>query len=393
MTRLEDGWTRLSAGRVCGAWLAAWLAVGCGSTAVQQDPSEVEPAGAPSQGPTPERVETAEPAALPRSEPLPSEVATLLDEASMAQHARRAWVEHRAPIRYRRDGAVRPAEEGDPVTPRWPNVVVDVVDGDVRLVHATQGMRVLVWTRAEDLTHVPVEVVAVRHTPSAAAPADGTPGVRLYPGFRLTGAMARGDLTEFAYATPPVAFRGFVPNASLGPVFVSAAPREREGGTSLLRSNAALRDRPSGRVVAQFSPQGEHVVFEHPVTLLGEPRSGQQLVSYRGAAGPDEHFEVLGWASTRDLRIEPGPGFGRGFGSSNGFGSGRSLRVALPAGTPIFDEAGGSVIGVVFDESIVPADQAPEGGFAFDIYSPWGILSLYSEQGTVLPSEAAAPSP
>jgi hypothetical protein len=349
--------------------------------------------GTPSQGPTPERVETAEPAALPRSERLPSEVATLLDEASMAQHTRRAWVERRAPIRYRRDGAVRPADEGDPLPARWPNVVVDVVEGDVRLVHATQGLRVLVWTRAEDLTHVPVEVVAVRPSRTAAAPADDAAGVRLYPGFRLTGAMARGELTEFAYATPPVAFRGFVPNASLGPVFMSAAPPEREGGTSLLRSNAALRDRPTGRVVAQFSPQGEHVVFEHPVTLLGEARSGQQRVSYRGAAGPDEHFEVLGWASTRDLRLEPGPGFGRGFGSGSGFGSGRSLRVALPAGTPIFDEAGGSVIGVVFDESIVPADRAPEGGFGFDISSPWGILSLYSERGTVLPSEAAAPSP
>lgn len=390
MTALDSRLSNHGHGPLGYLGLTVWLMAGCGGAAVQQP--EPERASAPEaqdpSSPTPGLPLEPEPAVTP----LPPEVASLVDEASLAQHQRRAWVERSGPIRYRRDGAVRPAEAGEPFTAHWPKVVVDVVEGDVRLVHATEGLRVLVWTRAEDLTHVPVEAVAVRPTRSAAPPADGAPGVRLYPGFRLTGAIARGDVTEFAYTAPPVTFRGFVPNTSLGPVFVPAAPPEREGDMSMLRSNAALRDRPTGRVVAQFSPQGEHVVFEHRVTLLGEARTGQQLVSYRGAAGPDEHFEVLGWASIRDLSIEPGSGFGRGFGSGSGFGSGRSLRVALPAGTPIFDEAGGSVIGVVFDESIVPADRAPEGGFAFDISSPWGILSLYSERGAVLPSEASAPS-
>lgn len=366
-------------------WLAGSLLLGCGGSTVQQPEPELEPVAESVEG----RVEAQLPTEpVLASELLPPEVASLSNDASLAQHARRAWVGRRGPIRFTRDGAVRPAEEGGPLSPFVPNVVVDVADEDVRLVHTTRGVRVLLWTRAEDLTRVPVDVVAVRPTRTAAAPANDTPGIWLYPGFRLPSAVVRGDLTEFAYATAPVAFRGFVPNSSLGPVFVTAAPPERGGEWSMLKSNAALRDRPNGRVIVQFSQRGEQEYFEHVVALLGEERSGQQLVAFRGAASGDEHFEVVGWARTRDLMIEPASGFGHGVGVGSGFGSQRSLRVALSAGTAVYDAADGTVIGLVFEDTVVAADAAPEGGFEFDIDSPWGVLSLYATRGTEVPAEA-----
>lgn len=365
---------------------------GCGGATVQQPDPVAESV---SQPPPADRV-AEEPiaAALPAAEPLPPDVAGLLSQETLAAHVRRAWVEQRGPLRFTRDGAVRPAQEGAPNTPMWPNVVVDVVDEDVRLLHETHGLRILVWVRAQDLTRVPVDVAIVRTARTAPPPVGDAAGVRLYPGFRLPGAVLRGDVTEFVYSAATVAFSGFVPNSALGPVFSPVELPAREGGEwSMLQSRAVLRDRPNGRVIARFSPQNEQEYFEHAVYLLGEERSGHRLVVYQGTQNSVEHFEVVGWARTRDLLIEPGPAYGRGFGSGSGFGSGRSLRITLTAGTPLSDLPGGTVIGVAYEDTVVVADASPEGGFEFDVNSPWGILSLYSAHGTVVPTQASASPP
>ena len=372
--------------------LVACMVAGCGGTTLQQPPPATEPS---SEAPLADHVAT-EPAAaaIPAAEPLPPEVAELLSQEALAAHGRRAWVERRGPLRFTRDGAVRPAEEGAPNTHIWPNVVVDVVDEDVRLLHETRGLRILVWVRAQDLTRVPVDVVIVRTARTAAPPANDAAGVRLYPGFRLPGAVLRGDFTEFAYSAATVAFSGFVPNTALGPVFPPVELPTREGNDwSMLQSRAVLRDRPNGRVIARFSPQNEQEYFEHAVYLLGEERSGHRLVVYQGTENSVERFEVVGWARTRDLRIEPGPAYGRGFGSGSGFGSGRSLRITLTAGTPVSDVRGGTVVGVAYEDTVVVADALPEGGFEFDVSSPWGVLSLYTDRGTVVPGEASASPP
>jgi hypothetical protein len=230
---------------------------------------------------------------------------------------------------------------------------------------------VLVWVRAEDLTRVPVEVVAVRHTRERRRPRRTTPqGCVCTRGSACTGAVAARRLHGVRLRGRPVAFRGFVPNASLGPVFVRRRPTRAGNDWSMLQSNVrCYATARTGRVIAQFSPQGEHVSTSSTrCTLLGESAAATGWWSYPRRRGLGRALRGAGLGKHTRPPHRARAGVGRGFGSGSGFGSGRSLRVALTAGTPISDECEAArVIGVAYDDSVVVADQLPEGGFEFDI--------------------------
>lgn len=366
--------------------------MGCGSAATQQPTEQPASEGAA------EPAASEGPASTPNRAPLPTDVATLLDEAALAQLPRRAWVEHPAPYRFTREEpatAPTPSDADDPAsTVTSPHAVFDVADQDVRVLHADQGVRILVWASAADLTHVPTEVTAVHPSRTSGAPEAGAPGVWLYPGVRLTDTTARGDLLEFRQSMSGVAFRGLVPTASLGAVFTPVAPPAREGEMTRLRSDAALRDRPNGRVIAQFSVvTGETPWFEHDVVLLGEERNGHRLVAHAGPSTPAqpasasvERFEVVGWARTRDLGIEP-VGGGLHGASGRRVVPADALRIRMTRGTPIRDVANGTIMGVVYEDTVVAADPAPEGHI-FRLSSPWGVLTLHTADAEVLASDA-----
>lgn len=379
--------------RGAGAWLLCGAMMGCGSAATQQPATERRASEEAAAAPAVEASESA-----PSRAPLPTDIATLLDDAALARLPRRAWVERPAPYRFTREEpavAPTPSDADDPASRATsPHTVFDVVEQDVRVLHADQGVRILVWASAADLTQVPTEVTAVHASRTSGAPEAGAPGVWLYPGVRLTNTTARGDLLEFRQSMSGVAFRGLVPAASLGAVFTPAAPPAREGEATRLRSDAALRDRPNGRVIAQFSVvTGETPWFEHDVVLLGEERNGHRLVAHAGPSTPAqpasasvERFEVVGWARTRDLGIEPvGEGL-TGASGRRGFAADATL-LRMTRGTPIRDVANGTIMGVVYEDTVVAADPAPEGHI-FRLSSPWGVLTLHTADGVVVASDA-----
>jgi hypothetical protein len=99
-------------------------------------------------------------------------------------------------------------------------------------------------------------------------------------------------------------------------------------------------------------------------------------LSFRGwreivTLGP--HVVVHGFVRERDAKSDV---YGSGTGGGYGYGSTHALSLEVDAGTCLYDDVDGEVIGLVIENRTRLMREIDGGWFALMVNSPWGILDV-----------------
>jgi hypothetical protein len=238
-------------------------------------------------------------------------------------------------------------------SPGWNDVIGGAVaiaedSGDhVRVLHDDDDVRMLVWIARADLARVLIRDVELR------------PGVLLRAGVPVAGATIEWE---------GVAVTAQIPADAIGDRWEAAAPPPSDVETHTLDTGLAIRTAPSStaEVLATATAPIE-------VRPIGEEQRGWREVE---TIGP--HVIVRGFVEAWHL-----DGLGTfGTGSGSGYGSSHSISIDVPAGTCLYDEIGGEMIGVTtMARSRLAYPHEDEDWYLVLVNSPWGLLDVPVHEG------------
>lgn len=248
--------------------------------------------------------------------------------------------------------------DGEPTAaPGWHDVdgaelaIAEVKDDRVRVLHEADDVRMLVWVSRGDLAPVIVREAVV------------APGVVLAPGTAIVEEGRDGDRVRVRVAADGLVVTGSVEAAAIGEMWDARAPRQARV-THVLAEQTPIRAAAgeAGEVVATTTRSIE-------VRAIGPARAGWREIETAG-----EHVHARGFVREDSLDAEARVGE-TGFGS--GYGSSHAITLDVPAGTCLYDDVEGDVIGIVVEDRarLAYATERP-GWFTLLVNSPWGLLDV-----------------
>jgi hypothetical protein len=300
------------------------------------------PADAPTTTPTVARAET------PRAHVVqPWELlvrgapATGVPRAILARHGE-AWL--------RLGGAVDTA-------PGWQELdnadraVVEVRGEHVRLMLEDDDVRLFVWVARADLAPVIAREVSL------------APGVTLAPGTTFTEVARADDTVSIVVTEDQLRVEGTVPTSAIGDLWEPGASRKEQ------RSSHALE----AGVVIHTAPDEEAPVLATTTDTIDVRALGLSFRGWREIVTLGPHVTVRGFVRERDAKSDV---LGGGTSGGYGYGSTHAMSLEVGAGTCLYDDVDGEVIGLVVADRTRLMREIDNGWFALMVNSPWGILDV-----------------
>ena len=365
--------------------IALGLAIAaCGTTTTTEPPTQppVDAPTAPTPGP-----DTTVPAQAPVDVAEPPPPVPLAGDTPeiRAVLAKKyvGWTKTPGRIAMQRRGPVRLAPEGPDLGladegpfPGLQRYGV-LVDGERPLLLTdTDGVRLLLYVRAEDAQPVVVADTPLRRRPTeriADPPRRGH--IVLHPGAWVAVEETTDTAVRIRYHDGDVARRGWVEPDRLGKVAMIIEPpfdqekADREAASWwTAKRRTTLQATPDGKVL-------ERLEADDVVRALGPVRGGQRLVEHTPSCNRDLSF--VGFVPSRDFH-QPnyGTGYGCGYGSTAAprqWGDTRDLpRVELSAGTFLTDATSTRLVGCVAK----PSKVADLGDGTYAVATIWGPLTV-----------------
>jgi hypothetical protein len=310
------------------AWalvLAAAAVAACGGTSLPRSTPEVPPKRAPVKG---------------------GPIARVMVPAELGD----AGALERIPWRTRRaaPGTIWLSIGGKPITPyetfydydEWP--VIAEAGKLVQIVKDAGSARVAVWIGRDALVTVAREDVAVGEMPGAVP--DPVHNATLLAGAKVVRGKAFGGETQLYLDDPDLAITGWVPDGAVGEIYRHAEDLEYQDSFSI-RADSAIRAAPSADAAVLATTVRAVAAIGHP----GAPVGWKEITAHT------DNAVVRGFVKAS--AIDPGLVIGHGEGHGSGYGSSHSIRMTVPAGTCVFAEPEGEVIGVQLDAHDYPIDR------------------------------------
>jgi hypothetical protein len=208
---------------------------------------------------------------------------------------------------------------------------------------------------------------------------------------RTTGAfLATGASIEVAFGSdrmrhvtlrdPDVAVDGWVPASAIGNVWIGDDATHMQ-----FYSVSGFEPRSDGRPITKLTPRA--IVRAAPdatasivAIIVGDPRA---FVISRGPWSEVElvrdHARIRGFVREAELRPDDDQLGSFGTGGGTGFGMSHTDRLAVAAGTCLYDKIGGDVIGVTIKdlERLGERETDQAGWSRVYVDSPWAVLGYF----------------
>jgi hypothetical protein len=229
--------------------------------------------------------------------------------------------------------------------------VVEVRGEHVRLMLEDDDVRLFVWVARADLAPV------IAHEVSLA------PGVVLAPGTTYTEVARADDEVSILVTEDQLRVQGVVPTSAIGDLWEPVPERAEQRRSHALEAGVEIHAAPD-----EEAPLLATTTDTIDVRALG--------LSFRGwreivTLGP--HVTVRGFVRERDAKSGV---FDVGTGGGYGYGSTHALSLEVGAGTCLYDDVDGEVIGLVVADRTRLMREIDGGWFALMVNSPWGILDV-----------------
>ncbi|MGE5186101.1 MAG: hypothetical protein ACM31C_28795 [Acidobacteriota bacterium] len=303
--------------------------------------------------------------AAPPPVPRPPRVAYAMLPGELGDPGALEHIPHHA--RIARLGIARFAPDGEPLD-RERDDEIDVVlpvlgetRSHVRVVSDDDDARLALWIDRADL--VPTVLVPV-HLADDRGLAPRDTGVWLEPGAEIELAgPAVGGRRELALHDARIRATGWVAESLVGTVWVGPAPHAApaQADRHLVDGGAVLRAEPSERAPAVAT------VLQPEAALVVASRGGWTLVEL-----DRDGARVRGYAPARQVGADP-LGLGMGTGSGSGYGISDTDRIEVPAGTCLYDHAGGDVVGVNTATRVRYGFSEPGAAHVY-VNTSWGLV-------------------
>lgn len=344
----------------------------------------------------------AQPATLPIPRAPYAVVPAELGDADVLGRLRhRAVVRHWGNAWLRREST--PIGRPNPEAIRTSDEVAVLEEGAARIRIAVEddGARFAAWIAREDLAPTvlaPIELVDHAGAPGA---------VSVTSGISLALGDVDGGRRKVTVIDDQLELEAWAPVAAVGSVWTlppgapppaSLRPREIAPWTATRDGRPLVRISPRATILAAADPRARTLATLHATAVIG------QLV----ATGPAfleveverPHLRLRGFVTTGAARVVAGDWLTHGSGSGHGFGMSHAAHHQVPAGTCLYDQPSGDVIGVTLVDQDRLGRVVDEDGWAV-IYvdSPWGVIPLAArdlvpatERGAGAGSGATAPA-
>jgi hypothetical protein len=251
----------------------------------------------------------------------------------------------------------------------------------IRIVVEDDQARYAAWIARDDAAETVLVPLVLADSRGAQLP------ISLQPGVTLDAAPKRGAFRGVAVVDPLLAVEGWARSGAIGHVWVVRAADASNVRMGPHPSNGWQPPRDLTPLLRLARGAQLRVAADPAALVIATVKADEFVVGKAGTSGAytevvatRPYVKVRGFIETAQVLGETEDFVLFGSGSGRGFGMSHAVKHEIPAGTCLYAQSDGEVIGVTLEADTRLGGRLGEDGWAMIyINSPWGVSSMYAK--------------